>query len=108
MVRGARGIKGMFTVDGLRETPYRPVPGRVHPNEGSFLVRTQGKNEGGEKIVVHIKKRKGTVCGLRDTMAKAGSSAKRSQLVNANGHIDRRLDAPSVCLTPPRPRRRRK
>lgn len=103
----------MFTTNGQLETPYKPVPGRVHPRESSFLHR-QGKaikDEYGRIIGrkgENVRKQRHTVCGLRDKMAGASSSAKVTRFVNVNGRLDGHIDAasqPGPCLTPPAPRR---
>lgn len=97
----------MFTDAGNKEIRFRPIPGRVHPQGGSFKVRTKGRGACNHKIVTAITKQRHTVCGMRDKMAVASSSSKRGRFAVANGYVDRVLDAPVVNLTPPSPRPRR-
>lgn len=71
-----------------------PKVGRVHPSESGFSHR-RGKpvldNNLPRKGEV-IKKTRKTVCGLRDKMACASSTAKRTRLINTNGRVDERVD----------------
>ena len=81
----------MFTVSGRPETPFKPVPGRVHRPCGDKAVgRADGKPP----------RRSRGIPGLRSVMAKAGSSARTMRFIDANGHADRVLDAPApTCMT---------
>lgn len=104
-------IKPLFEEPGWKpqSRKFLPPVGRKHTSESNILhrrgtaVRDQDGREIGRKDASCKTNRK-TLCGLRDKMALAGSSAKSHKLVNTNGHVDRKLDVPTVCLTAPAPR----
>ncbi len=106
-------FKPLFEADGYKPVDKKrlPIPDRVHPKDSSFLHRTGKAVKDADGRIIRregewVKKQRHTVCGLRDKMAGASSSAKLAKFVNANGHVDRVLDGPAApCLTPPAPRR---
>lgn len=77
-------------------------PGTV-AGEGERIVILTETDHAGSRIVPHVVAAKGerlkiqrnTVCGLRDAMAKAGSSAKRSRFIHTNERRDERIDNPT-------------
>lgn len=108
-------IKPLFEEDGYKPVSRKYVPpthNRLHPKDstlrhrvGKSIVRRNGPPSyiDRERNVQVAYGRKGeslkvpraTVCGLRDKMARAGSSAKVCKFSVANGHVDRRIDKPA-------------
>jgi hypothetical protein len=98
----------MYTVNGneMKRSPNRlPNALPVRPDyDNGFNGRDTGKAEQPRRLQ---KSHRRTLCGMKDKMMLAGSTKNRALFVNANAHADRHMDAPTVCLTPPKPRRRR-
>jgi hypothetical protein len=100
----------MYEPSGLKSNKF-PVPshdpskchgvtGNAIPvvKEGSLQAKVHGRSHG-VPIVTQIRKSSRTVCGLRDKMACASSSAKTSRFVNINGRLDNSIDRPEQSFT---------
>ena len=89
-----------FTTGGNVLTPYRPIPGRVHPQEGSLAhIGTLVKGPNGRIIGVcdeEIRKRHRRLVSSRSVNAKATASGKVERFVKTQGDTDRTLDAAPV------------
>lgn len=104
-------FKPLFEDDGYKpvDRKYVPKVGPVVPSESRFSHRGRAVKDADGRVIGYRDEqliiRRKTVCGLRDKMACASSTSKVTRFVVANGHTDRRLDAPTVNLTPPPPRK---
>ena len=86
-------------------TPYKPKPGRVHPQEGSIRhIATPVYRKGfGDKRPVMIgvvneecRQRRSTLVKLRSVMANVNATAKVERFTRTNEAVDTALDAPAV------------
>jgi hypothetical protein len=82
-------------------TPYRPRVGMTVPKDGRLLHRAGKAIKDADGLIIgrkgeQVKLQRETVCGLRDAMAKASSSAKTRRFLACNEKLDRRLDVPAV------------
>lgn len=93
-------------------TPFKPKPGRGCHSKGNLLHREgKGIKDAKGNVIAregeNIRSRRGSICGLRDKMALAGSSAKINRFVYTNSRVDSQLErqdnAPSFTPLAPAP-----
>ncbi len=93
---------------GNKLTRYTPVPGRVHPQEGSIQHLATGIYERGAKgqpVLVGVtdeecRKRQHTLVKGRSKLATASSSSRTERFVVTHGDIDRSIDAGPLVRGP--------
>lgn len=86
-------------------TPYKPIPGRLHPREGSIqhLATPVYRKGMGDKRPVMIglvneecRKRQYTLAKTRSLQGNVNATAKIERFTRTNEAVDSDLDAPAV------------